>query len=314
MGFILYRLIQAAMWLLTPIVLVVTWLSRGFLRLLGLEPAPIHDRLSEDEFRSILNVGAEEGAIAQTKRKMLSSIFDIAKKSVKEVMIPRTMMIMIEESTPPGKVFEIFVHSGFSRIPVFSGHAENVVGTIHAKDLLGLLQRGEEADIGRLLRKPFFIPASAPVETALSEFQKAKVHMGIVVDEYGGLEGIVTIEDLIEEIVGEIQDEHDEESDYLRPQPDGSCLIDGGAAIDKINERLSLGIPEEPGFMTIAGFILSKLGRIPKETEAIEFNGRQFIVEKVTRRTISLIRLVPVASPPCTQLKKNGMPTNEGDH
>jgi len=291
-SFLLYPFIQASMWLLAPFVFVISRISSGLLRLLGQEPTPLIHHLSMDEFQSIVNMGAEEATIDQTKKKMLSSIFEISKKSIKEVMIPRTMVTMIEVSTTPEKVLETIVQCGYSRIPVYEGHEENVVGIAHTKDFLGRLQRDETLDIGKIIRKPFFIPASAPVETALREFQKAKSHMGIVVDEYGGFEGIVTLEDLIEEIVGEIQDEHDDERDYVRPQDDGSCVIEGGTAIYKINERLALGLPEDPGFSTLAGFMLSQLGRIPKEKEEVEFAGHRLIVEKVARRTIAQVRLI----------------------
>lgn len=291
-GYMLVHPIRGVMWLLTPFVLIVTRIARGILRLFGQDPAAISDKLSEEEFRSILKSGAEESGLAQTRRRMLASILEMSNKTLKDVMIPRTMVTMVDGSASDDTVLETIVQSGFSRVPVYVGHDDNVIGIAHAKDLLGLLERGERPDVKKILRRPFFIPASAQIETALNEFQRARVHMGVVVDEYGGVEGVVTLEDLLEEIVGEIQDESDEESELIRFQPDGSCLIDGGAAIYKVNERLGIGLPEEPGFSTIAGFVLSRLGRIPKEKEELEFAGRRLVVEKVLKRKIALLRLV----------------------
>ena len=292
-GHLFLHPIRGVMWILTPFVLVITQISRRLLRLFGQDPAQISDKLSEEEFRSILKSGAEESDIAQARKVMLSRILEMSDKRVKDVMIPRPMVTMIDIASGDERILETVVQSGYSRIPVYAGHDDNIIGIAHAKDLLGLLQRGEGPDVKKVLRRPFFIPASSPVEKALNEFQKARVHMGVVVDEYGGIEGMVTLEDLLEEIVGEIQDEYDDESDLIRPQPDGSSLIDGGTAIYKLNERLGLGIPEEPGSSTIAGFVLSRLGRIPREREEIEFGDRRLVVEKVLKRKISMVRLTP---------------------
>lgn len=297
-GFLLFQPIRAAMWLMTPFVMVITKVTQGILRLFGQDPTQISDKLSEEEFRAILKVGAEESEIAQTRKKMLSRILEMSNKTLKDLMIPRTMVTMINADAGPAKAVEIAVTSGYSRIPVYSGSEDNVIGVAHVKDLLGLLHRGETPSVTRVLRKPFFVPSSSRLEMALSEFQKAKVHLGVVVDEYGGVEGIVTLEDLLEEIVGEIQDEYDEESDFIRPQPDGSFLIDGGTAIYKLKERLGLGWEEEQGITTIAGTVLSRLGRIPKEKEAIEIESGRLVVEKVQKRKIVLLRLVPTSPTP----------------
>ncbi|MEW6365222.1 MAG: hemolysin family protein [Acidobacteriota bacterium] len=306
LGHIYFYAIRMVMWLLSPIVFVVTKVSHGLLRGLGINPAQISDRLSEEEFRSLMKVGVEEGAIGQAKKRMLASIFEISDKTVKEVMIPRTMVTMVEASMEGVKLLEAVVQSGFSRVPVYGGEPDNILGIVHAKDLLGLLQKGEPPDVTKILRKPFFIPESARVEKALNEFQKARVHMGFVVDEYGGVEGIVTIEDLLEEIVGEIQDEHDEETDYIRVQPDGSRLIDGGTAIYKINERLGIGLPEEEEFSTLAGFVIAILGHIPKEREEVEFKGHRLVVEKVLKRKVTLIRMISPASTPLGESPETG--------
>ncbi len=292
-GYLLLHPIRGVMWIMTPFVLVITQISRGILKLFGQDPARISDKLSEEEFRSILKTGAEESDIAQARKVMLSRILEMSDKRVKDVMIPRTMVTMVDIASGDPRILESIVQSGYSRIPVYAGHDDNIIGIAHAKDILGLLQRGEDPDVKKVLRRPFFIPASSPVEKALNEFQKARVHMGVVVDEYGGIEGVVTLEDLLEEIVGEIQDEYDDESDLIRLQPDGSSLIDGGTAIYKLNERLGLGIPEEPEFSTIAGFVLSRLGRIPREREEIDLGDRRIVVEKVLKRKISMVRLTP---------------------
>lgn len=285
------------MWLMTPLVATVTFFSGLITRLLpGEAERPV---ISEDEIRTMISVGGEAGIVAEEQHRMLHGVFDLAETRVRDVMVPRTEVIGIEASTPFSQVLEVAQQARHSRFPVYEGDLDNILGIIHSKEILNYVHRPEEFSLVKLARAPYFVPESKHIEPLLHSFRRRRIHLAVVVDEYGGFEGIVTLEDVVEEIVGEIQDEYDAEEEILvRELEPGRFLIDGSTSIRMINRRFELMLSEVHA-TTLAGFVLRTLGRIPKVGESCRDNGIEFLVRKMDAHRIEEIEMVcPVEEEP----------------
>src|SRR6188768_434689 len=248
---------------------------------------PPADVTSHGELRALITAGNREDQV-----KMLERVLEFSERQVKDVMVPRPEVTALDISTPLAEILQIVETTRYTRFAVFQGVLDNVVGILHGKDLMPYLHYPQTFRLSQLLRKPVFIPDTAKLNNAIRMLQNAQTHMGVVVDEHGGVEGIVTIEDLIEQIVGEIQDEHDVEVDLMVPHSDGSLLIDSGISIRDLNERLSLNVPESAQYVTLAGFILTRTGKLPREGDEIEYERNIFRVEQMISRRIMRVRLI----------------------
>jgi putative hemolysin len=224
--------------------------------------------------------------------KMLERVLEFSERQVKDVMVPRLEVTALEMGTPLAEILNVVESTRYTRFPVYHGSLDNVAGIVHGKDLMPYLHTQKTFRISQLLRKPVFIPDTAKLDNSIRMLQNAQTHMGIVVDEHGGVEGIVTVEDLIEQIVGEIQDEHDVEIDSVVPHVDGSVMIDAGISIRELKERLSLDVPESSQYVTLAGFLLRQAGRLLKEGDEVTYEGDVFRVEQTTGRRIMRVRLI----------------------
>ena len=190
------------------------------------------------------------------------------------------------------EIARVVQHHGRSRLPVYRSSLDEIVGVIHAKDALNYLRKPETFSLEKILQKPMYVVDSARLEDVLRQMQREKFHFGFVVDEHGGVEGIITLEDLLEEIVGDISDEHDDEvNEQIHKQSDGSCLLDGGLAVRDLNKRLDMSLPISEGYTTVAGFLMSVAGQILSEGDAVPFNGHIFKIEKVRKRRILQVRM-----------------------
>jgi putative hemolysin len=282
------------MTILMPVVWLVTGVSRLLTRFIkGEEERPI---ISEDEIRSIISVGEETGVVAKEQRRMLHGIFELSQIRVRDVMIPRTEVAGIDVNTPFEDVLRLTQQARHSRFPVFEESLDNVVGIIHSKDILNYVDRPQEFSIREVARPPYFVPESKPIETLLQSFRRKRVHLAVVVDEYGGVEGIVTLEDIVEEIVGEIQDEYDVEEVLIREIAPGRYLVDGSTSLRSINRRFGLQLSEEHA-NTLAGFLLRTMGSIPEVGDSCQSDGTRFIVRKVEDRRVEEIEML-LATPP----------------
>jgi putative hemolysin len=247
--------------------------------------------LNEGEIKLLLAKGIK--GMSSLRKRMIGGVLDIGARPVKEIMIPRPEMKGIEISSTYEQILDTVLSTGYSRLPVYRGRLDNIEGLVHAKDILPYLIDKKEIDLTKLLRQPSFVPESASIEKVLIQMQANAVHLAFVVDEYGTLEGIITLEDIIEEIVGEIRDEYDEKAeDWLHQEGKNIYLAKGNASIKELNQRLPISLPQSGDFTTLAGFLFFKFGRIPHEHEALEHNGNQFIVEKMNKRHISLVRII----------------------
>jgi putative hemolysin len=277
---------------LSPLVRVLSFLSRVFFPSARGGPEGHYGTMGEEEVRILLGSGVR--GLSSPRRRMISGILDFGSRPIKEIMIPRPQVRAIEVESSVDQVRETIRSAGFSRYPVFKGRMDNIEGLLHAKDLVSLLLEGKEFDLRSVLRKPFFVPESAPMEKVLLQMQENAVHMAFVVDEFGSLEGIVTLEDIIEEIVGDIRDEQDETSEaWFQQAEGGDYLIKGSASVNEINRVLPFKLPEKRDYTTLAGFFLYEFGHIPKEKDALDHEGRRFVVERMNKRHISLIRIRP---------------------
>jgi putative hemolysin len=268
-------------------------LLSGFLFRKEGRPSPgMAQMLTEDETRVLLTSGIK--GMPAFRKKMIAEIFDLASRPVKEIMVPRPEIKAVEATASREQVLETVLAERFSRFPVYRGRLDHIEGFIHTKDLIPYLVDGRTFDLAAVVRKPYFVPESAPVEKVLLQMQDRAIHMAFVIDEFGNMEGLVTFEDILEEIVGDILDESDDKAEAWHSRTeDGAVIVKGSAAVKDVNEELAFGLPESADYTTLAGFFLYEFGRIPAEKDVLVFRGRRFVVEKMSKRHIGLIRVEP---------------------
>lgn len=285
------RVIAALSYVFYPVSRALLFVANGVLRLFGQESIGHGPFMTADEIKAMVALGEEEGVLEEEERRMIHSILEFGDTIVKEVMVPRTDMVAIETERTVGEALGMARKHGYSRIPVYEGSLDNVTGILYVKDLLDFFDRGKlDVLVRDVAREPFFVPETKRVDELLREFQVNKTHMAIVVDEYGGTAGLVTLEDLLEEIVGEIFDEYDfEEEKRIEEVAPGEWLFDGRVDIDAVEELLGIEFEEEEA-ETIGGAVTALLGHVPIEGEEAAFGGYRFRVEKVVGRRVMLVR------------------------
>jgi CBS domain containing-hemolysin-like protein len=245
---------------------------------------------AEAELDALIDVGRREGILEAEEGLLIRQVVEFHDAIVREVMTPRTEIVAIHAEATLAELRDLMAHRRHSRVPVFRGEIDRIEGLVHLKDLLGALRRFDpDGPIGPIVHDAFFVPETKQVADLLREFQSRKVQIAVVVDEYGGTAGVVTVEDLLEEIVGEIQEEQDREEPDVSPDGEGSYLVRGSAPVDMLNDVLGADLPAE-GYETVAGLIFNDLGRIPRPGEVIEHDDVRLEVVEANRRSISLIR------------------------
>lgn len=290
MSFFVLNPIRFVVWILTPVVLVVSSLSRFLTRLFRGEEAEGLS-VSEDEIRAIIEVGEESGAVAAEQRRMLHGIFDLSETRVRDVMIPRTEVVGLDVNANFQEVLDVVQHARHSRFPVYQENMDSIVGMVHSKKVLDFIGRTEQFSLANISHKPYFVPESKRIAVLLQSFRKRREHLAIVVDEYGGVEGIVTLEDVVEEIVGEIHDEYDiEEVDFRQLGP-GRFLVDGAVSLRTVNKRFKLELPEDH-VTTLAGYLLRVMGRIPAEGDSCKEQGILLRVKRMDDRRIEEVEML----------------------
>lgn len=253
--------------------------------------------ITEDELKTMVDAGQEEGLLEQGERKMIYSIFELGDTLAREIMVPRIDIVALEVNTPLAEAADELLGSGNSRVPVYEESIDNILGLLYAKDLLRAWRKGEQLDSLRsLLRPAYFIPEAKNADVLLTEMQSQRIHLAIVVDEYGGVAGLVTLEDIVEEILGEIQDEYDqgEESPYQQLEG-GEFIFLGRVDLDDFNEVFSSHLPKDEAD-TIGGFIYSRIGRVPATGEQIQVDKLRLTVEQVIGRRIRKVRAERIPS------------------
>jgi CBS domain containing-hemolysin-like protein len=278
-------------------------LLRRLRKIMGLRRRP-------KEIQEVLDESEEQGLIDHDEGDMIEGIFDLKQTVAREIMIPRTYIVGVSRDSTKEQILGTIIESGHSRIPVYNENIDHIVGILNAKDLLPLWLDGEnEFDIGPILREPFFVPETKRINDLLSELRSKKSHLAVIVDEYGGTAGIVTIEDIIEEIIGEIRDEHDTEEELFIPQEDGSVFVKAWANLDDFEERFGVTLPRE-GFDTLGGFIIHLLGRVPRKGEEIEYGGLRVKILAGDQKRITRVSLIRLGMEPEPEIQSSHPETN----
>ena len=279
--------------ILWPLLWVFNQAGMGLARIVGLKASLEESSVyTEDEIRQLIELSRQSGHVNHEEHRLINQVFEFSETTVKEAMIPRTQIAAIPVDCSLEQIARQFSESGYSRMPVYRESLDDVLGFVHGKDIMPFLLEPKNFNLQKVLQPPLYIVDNARLEDVLRQMQKAKSHFGFVVDEHGGVEGIITLEDLLEEIVGDISDEHDEDvNEQIDLQPDGSFILDGGLAVRDLNKRLDLHIPESDVYTTIAGFLMSAAGQILDAGATVRFNGHTFRIEKVDRRRILKVRM-----------------------
>ena len=272
------------------------WLLNGFanfiLKLLGISTIAGHEaHHSSEELQYLLDQGKESGALEINEHELIKNVFDFNERVVKNIMVPRTKISGIELNTSHKEVLDIVIHEGYSRIPVYDETIDKIVGIVHAKDILPLLAENKECILKDIIRIPYFIPETKKINDLLSELQLKRIQIAIVLDEFGGTAGMVTLEDIMEELVGEIQDEYDEEKPIVEVMSKNEFIIDATASIYDVNEFLPHDLPEDGDYDTVAGLVSEIFGKIPDVGEVSDFNGYTITILKKADQNVESVKL-----------------------
>ena len=262
-------------------------------RLIGLKSTLDHAAVyTETELRQLIDVARESGYLRAEERRLIHRVFEFSDTLVREAMVPRTEMAAIPNDSSLDQISRAFQQYGYSRLAVYKESLDNVMGFLHSKDVMPFLLCPEKFRLEEALQPPLYVVDTARLEDVLRQMQKAKSHFGFVVDEHGGLEGIITLEDLLEEIVGDISDEHDEEvNEQIIAAGENKYVLAGGLAVRDLNRRLKLSLPESESYTTIAGFLMTEAGHMLKPGDKVNYNGLTFEVDRVERRRVISVRL-----------------------
>jgi Mg2+/Co2+ transporter CorB len=283
-----------------PLSSVVNWIVRKLLGIFGVSISGEASMLSaHEELRGAVALLHREGGVVKADRDRLGGVLDLGELEVSDIMIHRTAMRAVNADEPPEVAIRTILESPYTRMPVWRGATDNIIGVIHAKDLIRALAEPnvepQDIDIVKIAQKPWFVPDTTNLKDQLNAFLRRKTHFAVVVDEYGEVQGVVTLEDILEEIVGDISDEHDLEIQGVRQDSDGSIVVDGGVPIRDLNRAMDWQLPDEEA-TTIAGLVIHESKTIPEERQAFTFYGKRFIVLKREKNRITRLRIRPIES------------------
>jgi CBS domain containing-hemolysin-like protein len=286
-----------------PAIWALNGTGNALLKLIGVQPASGHELAhSVEELKMLVTASAEGGVVEVEESEMLHAIFDFGELVVRQVMIPRTEVIAVEADTPLDEIINLVSKSTYTKFPVYEDNLDQILGIIHVKDMLNTMQSPDcQHCVGRdLVREALYVPETLHVSALLRHFRNNRQHIAIVLDEYGGTAGLVTLEDLLEEIVGEVSDPFDETTPEIQFLVDGSILIDGLTLLEDVNNQLELDL-QEPDYDTIAGYVLGKLGRIPQSDDVVEGNGVRIRVKEMDGLRIARVALTRLEAPAATR-------------
>jgi Mg2+/Co2+ transporter CorB len=301
MALVLGRLVRFVVMVFAPVVNAVAWLVKIILWAMGVKSMGLvedEQEAAHEEIRGAIDLHHLHGAVGTVDRDMLGGILDLKDLQISDVMIHRKNMIMIDAESPPEEVLDRILSQPHTRLPIYKGDSENIIGVIHVKDLLRALSRNngdiKSVNVPALAAKPWFVPDATLLADQLRMFLQRRTHFALVVDEYGALQGLITLEDILEEIVGEIRDEHDLPVSGVRPQPDGTTNVDGWVTIRELNRAMNWTLPDEEA-TTIAGLIINEAQAIPDVGQQFSFYGFKFEILRRQRNQITAVRVTPPA-------------------
>ncbi len=274
-----------------PFIATLNWMSTSLVTLLGMQPVDGHDIHSEEELRVLLEQSHEGGGIASSEHELIEKVFHFDDRVVNQIMVPRTRMSLLDVNLPSEEILDLLFREGYTRIPVYQDMRDNIIGIVHSKDLFRMARQNKGINIRDALRPAYFVPETKRIADLLREFQKNKMHLAIVVDEFGAASGIVTLEDIIEELVGEIQDEHDEETPPVERRSADEFVVKAYAPIIDVNKLLPNPLPEGNDYATVAGLVNIIFGQIPEVNKRKEFSGYEFTILRTSKRSVELVLL-----------------------
>ncbi len=278
-------------YIMNPVVMVFTYITNILIKMFGGNAGVIQPFITEEELRTIVNVSHEEGVLEVAEKQIINNVFEFGDMHVKDVMIQRTDIIAIDQQSDLNEIIGTIKKEQFSRYPVYVDRIDDIVGIVNVKDFVFLSDDNEIFEIEKYIRKPFYTFEYRKIIEVFNEMKKNRVHMAIVLDEYGGTAGIVTIEDLLEEIVGDIQDEYDDFEIDIQVIKEDEYLVNGSTKLAIINEMIGTNLESE-NFDSIGGFIIGELGRLPEESERIEYHNIKLIVENMDKNRIRNVRIL----------------------
>jgi CBS domain containing-hemolysin-like protein len=269
------------------------WASVRTTQLVGIQATAEHaSTYTEEELRKLVDISRESGHLRAEERRLIHRVFEFSDTLVREAMVPRTEMAAIPNTCNLEEITKAFEQHRYSRLPVYRESFDDVCGFVHSKDVMPYLLHPNKFKLEDVLQPPLYVVDTARLEHVLRQMQKAKMHFGFVIDEHGGLEGIITLEDLLEEIVGDISDEHDEEvNEQITEVDETTYVLDGGLAVRDLNRRLKLAVPESEAYTTIGGFLMTRAGHVLKPGEVVQHDGLVFKVERVEKRRVMRVKL-----------------------
>ncbi|WP_342330208.1 hemolysin family protein [Pedobacter sp. FW305-3-2-15-E-R2A2] len=284
--------LQAFYLIFRPFIWVLNGFANVILKLFGISNVGGHESVhSTEELHYLLDQGKESGALDTNEHELIKNVFDFNERVVKNIMVPRTKISGIELSAAPADVISKIIGEGYSRLPVYDEIIDKIIGIIHAKDILPLLADKKDWALKDIIRKPYFVPETKKINDLLSELQQKRIQIAIVIDEFGGTAGMVTLEDIVEEIVGEIQDEYDEEKPTVEKISETEFIINAYATVYDVNEHLPHDLPEDEDFDTVGGLVSHAFGKIPEVGDSEECYGYLFTILKKTEQNIETIKL-----------------------
>lgn len=275
-----------------PIIVSLNAMSNMMLRAVGIEPAPEHEVHSPEEIRYLIAESSKQGALEISERELIENVFEFTETMASQVMVPRSKVIGVDGALPVEDLVDFVMNEGYSRLPVYIGSIDNIIGIIYAKDLLTLMHHKELIILQDILHAPYMVQEDVKIKRLLRDLQRDKVHLAIVLDEFGGTAGLLTLEDILEELVGNIQDEYDEEAPLVQEQTPGSYELDASIRIDEANEILPYSLPERDDYETIGGLITHVAGRIPSTNDVVVLDVYDCTVLSSTPRRVERVRLV----------------------
>lgn len=307
-------LLSATVFLLTPVIVALTSLTSVLVKLLGGQVRRKGPFITEAELRMLVAVGEEEGVLEEEEKDMIHSIFELADTTVHEVMVPRIDIISIPVTATLDQAIDLALQGGQSRIPVYDGTIDNIVGVVYAKDLLRVLRVGnKQVSLRDIARPAYFVPESKKLDDLLHEMRQQKIHMAIIVDEYGAIAGLVTIEDLVEEIIGDIQDEYDREELLYERVGENEYIIDAKISIDDFNEIMDTEIEAED-FDTLGGFVYSQLDKVPSVGDQVQYDGLDITVLSTKGRRITKVKIVQHETVNNEEIPEEATPSHHEKH
>ncbi|WP_159637461.1 hemolysin family protein [Sphingobacterium composti Ten et al. 2007 non Yoo et al. 2007] len=278
-------------WLMMPLIYVFNGFANFLLKLIGITPHPSEAYHSSEELQYLLDKGKESGALNLSEHELIKNVFDFNERIVKNIMVPRTKIIAVEQNDPAEEFINTVTEEGYSRIPIYDDNIDKIVGVVHTKDILPLLFKGQQIELKSIMRKPYFIPETKKINDLMAEFQQKRIQIAFVLDEFGGTSGMVTLEDIVEELVGDIQDEYDEETPVVEQISETEFMLDAGAGVHYVNEYLPIELPESSDYDTVAGLVSHVFEKIPDVGESTEEFGYRFTIMKKTQQNIEYVKL-----------------------